>query len=228
MIHQFIKKILVRRIDSCQLQLWSWTVVDNKINNLTFHLTTFTIVTVQSGVKVPGSLWSSWSQSADSRPEAERPADSHLYLPAGGALAEGFHERLREFQMFERTFEVKRVSLLLCVSGWTEPEPDLLTFDPAGVHLSVCSEDQVWAAHSESVADHWGHQSCDGRHQHRLRRQEVRKTNFLFNERSNSCTKSYLSSHRVSLTLTFDLWQDLLPGGAGGSEGPAGFCPRTD
>ncbi|XP_054483406.1 mitofusin-1 isoform X2 [Anoplopoma fimbria] len=26
-------------------------------------------------------------------------------LPAGGALAEGFHERLREFQTFERTFE---------------------------------------------------------------------------------------------------------------------------
>ncbi len=34
--------------------------------------------------------------------------DSDLLLPVGGALAEGFHERLREFQMFERTFEVQK------------------------------------------------------------------------------------------------------------------------
>ncbi len=52
-----------------------------------------------------------------------------------------------------------------------------MTFDPAGVHLSVCSEDKVWAAHRASKADHWGHQSGDGRHQHRLCRQKVRKTN---------------------------------------------------
>lgn len=33
-----------------------------------------------------------------------------LLLPAGGALAEGFQERLREFQMFERTFEVQKTN----------------------------------------------------------------------------------------------------------------------
>lgn len=30
-----------------------------------------------------------------------------LLPPAGGALAEGFQDRLREFQRFERTFEVR-------------------------------------------------------------------------------------------------------------------------
>lgn len=41
----------------------------------------------------------------------EDPPAFNLFLltpdpPAGGALAEGFHERLREFHRFERTFEV--------------------------------------------------------------------------------------------------------------------------
>ena len=73
----------------------------------------------------------------------------HLLLPAGGALAEGFNERLREFQMFERTFEVKKDEqnqLFLCqiqFGRWVESERCLMTFDLAGVHLSVCSEDQV-------------------------------------------------------------------------------------
>lgn len=40
-----------------------------------------------------------------------------LLPPAGGALAEGFHDRLREFQLFERTFEVQEVACETPSSG---------------------------------------------------------------------------------------------------------------
>lgn len=40
-----------------------------------------------------------------------------LLPPAGGALAEGFHDRLREFQLFERTFEVRQVARQSLSSG---------------------------------------------------------------------------------------------------------------
>lgn len=40
-----------------------------------------------------------------------------LLPPAGGALAEGFHDRLREFQLFERTFEVQEVACQMLFSG---------------------------------------------------------------------------------------------------------------
>lgn len=39
---------------------------------------------------------------------AQLPGEFDLCLPAGGALAEGFHDRLTEFQRFERTFEVQK------------------------------------------------------------------------------------------------------------------------
>ena len=45
--------------------------------------------------------------------------EAHRVSPAGGALAEGFHERLREFQSFERTFEVR--------SSWGNQPPMITT-----------------------------------------------------------------------------------------------------
>ena len=48
-----------------------------------------------------------------------------LLPPAGGALAEGFHERLREFQMFERTFEVQKQILFPVGPKMTEVNPDM-------------------------------------------------------------------------------------------------------
>lgn len=69
-----------------------------------------------------------------------------VVCPAGGALAEGFHERLREFQTFERTFEVLPGIFFSVVFRFSMPVFSLrctMTFDLSGVHLSVSGEDEV-------------------------------------------------------------------------------------
>lgn len=47
--------------------------------------------------------------AANREPRFIQSQSADLLPPAGGALAEGFHDRLREFQLFERTFEVQEV-----------------------------------------------------------------------------------------------------------------------